>query len=370
MSIKPNYPDSSNGSPARISDIARECGLSAMTISRAMRNAYGVNPATRQRVLQVAERMGYIRNQIASNLVRRCTQTVGVVIPDVDRSIFPAVLKGIESVVGPEGYGILLFCSYDSTHREVELAQALLEQRADGIILVPTSIEDGPRTIEMIERQHRPLVLMDRLVPGFDGDSVTVDDEEGAYRATRHLIDQGFERIVHLAGPPTIWTARERLRGFCRAMQESGRKRDADQVVATEFAIEAGYEAMEKVLAAPRRPDAVFCANDPIAMGAYKALQHHGIDIPHEMGLVGFSDTLEADLMGVPLTTVAQHPLQMGRHSGRLLLNRMRGGSRAKLPPQNVVVKTRLVVRASSVRNGSARPIVSRSRVISQSAVD
>jgi LacI family transcriptional regulator len=338
----------------RISDIARECGLSSMTVSRAIRNTYGVDPRTRQKVLATAERLGYVRNKIASNLVQQRTQTIGVVLPDIERSIFPAVLKGIESAVSPQGYGILLSCSEDDLEREQAMVQALLEQQVDGIILAPSSMKSSALVIERIRKQKRPLVLVDRMTPAFEGDAVTVDDEIGAYTATRHLIENGYRRILHLGGPQTVWTAVERERGFRRAMTDARRKIDASTIVHTGLTVDDGMQAMEKVLNGRTRPDAIFCWNDPVAMGVYKTLVRRGIVAGEEIGLVGFSDTLEAEIMGVPLTTVAQHPRQIGFHAGRLLMNRLGGGPGEK-PAEHCIVKTELIVRASSVRSSSVR---------------
>lgn len=332
-------------------DIAKTCGLSVMTVSRALRDTHVVNPQTRARVLAEARRMGYVPNRLASSFGRQKTMSVGVVIPDIDHTLFPALIKSIEAALGAEGYHLLLCCSYDRPEKENSEIQALLERRVDGIILAPASIQLSREAVGRVQAMGCPLVFVDRLIPDLEADTVTVDDFEGAFQAVAHLIGQGYRAITHLAGPEGVWTAEERLRGYRRAMEQGGLSVREGAIVRGGLTVADGEAAMEKILSRSKRPDAVFCCNDPIAVGAYKALRRHGLRIPEAIGLVGFSDILEAEIMEVPLTTVAQDAGLLGLETARLLLSRMRGSGRGEAVIHRVI-KSWLVVRRSSQRGG------------------
>ncbi len=330
-----------------LKDIARECALSVMTVSRALNNAYGINTKTRERVLEVAGSMGYVPNRLASNLVQRKTMTIGVVIPDVEHSIFPAFLDGLEQVLSAEGYHLFLCCSYDRPDKEFQEVMALLERRVDGILLAPSSVKESSRIVERILDLHCPLVLVDRLIPDITVDSITVDDYRGALAAVTHLIERGYKRIAHIAGPQSIWTARERHRGYQAALKKAGRAFDAGDVVSSSLTVAGGENAMEQMLGSPNRPDAVFCVNDPVALGAIMVLGRAGLTIPGDMALVGFSNVLETELLAVPLTTVTQDAGQLGREAAERLLLRLREEG-ANVSPSRRVIPTQLVVRRSS----------------------
>jgi LacI family transcriptional regulator len=330
-----------------LKDIARACALSVMTVSRALNNAYGIHSKTRERVLQVAREMGYVPNRLASNLVQRKTMTIGVVIPDVDHSIFPALLAGLEQVLSAEDYHLFLCCSYDRPDKEFREVMALVERRVDGILLAPSSVKDSRQIVERVQELHCPLVLVDRLIPGVTVDSVSVDDYRGAQAAVSHLIARGYRRIAHIAGPQSIWTARERQRGYQAALKKAGIAPVAEYVVTSGLTVDGGENAMEQILNLPTRPDAVFCVNDPAALGAIKALGRAGLAIPGDMALVGFSNVLETELLAVPLTTVTQDAGRLGREAATLLLQRLRDEASDR-PTSRQVIPTELVVRRSS----------------------
>ncbi len=349
MSVSEPKPRRLKRADKRVSlkDVARACSLSVMTVSRALNNAYGIHSKTRERVLLVAREMGYVPNRLASNLVQRKTMTIGVVIPDVDHSIFPALLAGLEQILSAEDYHLFLCCSYDRPDKEFQEVMALLERRVDGILLAPSSVKESRQIAERIQGLNCPLVLVDRLIPGVMVDSVTVDDYRGALAAVSHLIARGYRRIAHIAGPQSIWTARERHRGYLAALKKAGLTPVGDYVAPSSLTVAGGESAMEQILSLPTRPDAVFCVNDPVALGAIKTLGRAGLAIPGDMALVGFSNVLETELLATPLTTVTQDAGQLGREAATLLLERLRDEA-ANRPASRRVIATELVVRRSS----------------------
>ena len=320
-----------------------------MTVSRALRNAYGISPKTRDKVIGIASEMGYVPNKVASNLAQRRTQTIGVVLPDIAHSIFPELFKSMETVLGAQDYRLFLTCSYDQPEKEFLEVIALLERRVDGIIIAPVSNEKSRKSIHKIKALNVPLVLIDRIIPDENTDSVAVTDFQGAFEVVTHLIDEGFQNILHFSGPDDVWTSCERKRGFEEAMQAAGRTVTSDQIIKTGFSVPDGIEGMKKVLAQDKLPDAIFCANDPVALGAFKILRQHGIAIPDQIALAGFSDIMESSIIETPLTTVRQDTEALGREAAKILLSRLNN----ELQDQQTIEKqipTELIIRASSLK--------------------
>jgi len=346
-------PAPSRKRPSQVSlhDIARICSLSVMTVSRALSGKGAVHPKTRERVLSAARKMSYVPNRLATNFWRQKTHSVGVLIPDIEHSIFPAVVRGIESVLSGANYHLYLSCSYDNPHREQEEVQAMLERRVDGILLAPSSMKESVATVSRIRTLGCPFVLLDRLIPGLEADAVTVDDYAGAFAAVTHLVKQGYRRILHLAGPADIWTCAERERGYRAALEKAGLEFRPGDVVHTGLSVEDGETAMIRILGgAPLQADAVFCVNDPVAVGAFKTLRKCGLRVPSDLGLVGFSGTLESEIMETPLTTVRQEARLIGQRAAQILLSRMTSETPGGESPLHEVVPTTLLVRESSLR--------------------
>lgn len=329
-----------------LQDIASKCSLSVMTVSRAINNAYGINPHTRERVLKVAREMGYIQNRLAANLSEQRTMTIGVVIPDIDHSIFPAIVKGLESALSAEGYRLFLCCSYDKPGKEYQEVQALLERCVDGVLLAPSSTAESRESVERLIQAHCPVVLMDRRLKDDRVDAVIYDDYGGAREAVYHLLSRGYRQIAHITGPSDVWTCAERLRGYRAALDEAGMAWQKEAVVECGLDIADGEAAMQRLMDRGLEIDAVFCFNDPQAIGACRTLQRRGLRIPRDMGLVGFSDTLESAINAIPLTTVQQDPALLGQHAASLLLGRISGEE--EVSPRNIVLPTQLIPRLST----------------------
>ncbi len=333
-----------------LKDIAVAAGVSVMTVSRALRNAPGIGAARRRQILRLAEDLGYVRNKLASSMVARRTQTVGVILPEIEHTIFPAMLRGLEDVLSAAGYSLLFCCSYENAGKEYNETLRLLENRVDGIIMTPVSMRQSLAAAEAVRRQHCPLVLMDRRIPDFDCDSIVVDDFEGAYSAVMHLVQQGCQRIGHLGGNPETWVASERLRGYRGALAEAGMAWCDEHVIVTADTVAGGEFAMKQMLDRKLGLDAVFCVNDPVALGAFRTLSREGFRVPEDIALVGFSATLDSEIMRVPLTSVFQDGKVIGEEAARTLLGQIHGHRSAGFVEQ--VLRTHLIVRQSSQRLG------------------
>lgn len=324
-----------------------------MTVSRVFSGRAPVDQKTRARVLKAARTLGYRPNQIAQSLALSRTRTIGVVVPEISHSFFPEAIRGIEEVTYREGYHLLLMHSAETVEREQDALVTLESKRVDGILLsVAQDVRSAAPYRRVLDRGI-PLVFFDRCVRGIGAACVGIDDEESACLITRHLLQHGYRRIAHLAGPRHLLISRERLAGFIRAHAEAGVHHDEALVVQAGFHEDAGHAAMRSLLALPseQRPRAVVAINDPAAYGAMRAVAEAGLVVPEDIAVVGFSDDLRAALMPVPLTTIRQPAYDLGRAAAERLIAAIRGEPGVR---RSQTVQTELIVRRSCGCGGPA----------------
>jgi DNA-binding LacI/PurR family transcriptional regulator len=330
------------GRSATISEVAARARVSTATVSRVVAGTVRVSDGLREQVLRAVSELDYRPNRVARNLRVRATRTIGVVIPDIVNPFFTAVVRGIEDALQPEDYTLLLGNSDGRGERERLYLDTLRAEGVAGILFVPS---DGrPHAYRSLGQAGIPVVAMDRSPAGLDVDLVAVSNEEGAHDAVAHLCGHGWKRVGMVAGPAHLNVARERERGYERALREAGMAVDPDLVRRADFKEHGGYDAMRSLLDVAHRPTAVFVANNLMAMGALHALGDAGVRIPQDMGIVCFDDVPWGAWLQPPLTVVAQPAFELGASAARILLGRLRDpGS----PVRKVVLPTRLLVRAS-----------------------
>jgi LacI family transcriptional regulator len=331
-------------------DVARDLNVSVVTVSKALRDRSDISPATKKRILKRLRELNYRPNWIARSLVSGRTHTIGLVVPDLMSSFFAEVAKGISEKTRPHGYQVVISISEEDAKLEQEEIDLLLARRVDGLILASAQSPSRNELFHAIEDHKVPYVLIDRKIGGLKANYVGVDDKEVGRMATGHLIACGCRSIAHIRGP-SIGTAMGRLAGYRKALAEHGLEVPAGFVVHGGYEDGIGYQAMRRLLALPNRPDGVFCFNDPVAVGAVKAILEAGLKIPADIAVVGVGNVHYSDLLRVPLSTVDQSSAHVGRHAAELLLQLIekhaRGTRTILLPPQ-------LIVRDSTQRNGGS----------------
>ncbi|MEQ3549200.1 LacI family DNA-binding transcriptional regulator [Pseudonocardia nematodicida] len=325
--------------PSTLREVGLRAGVSAMTVSRALKDDPRVAPETKQRVREAAAELGYRRNEMARSLrMGRTSGMVGLVVTNLANPFYSQMALGAEEVVAERGMKVVLSNTDDDEAREREVVDDLAARRVDGMIVVPAGREQahlGPGPLSGL-----PVVLAARPPSGVVADCAVLDDVGGTREAIARLVADGHRRIGFL-GPSATWTSDERLRGYRSVLGEAGIAVDARLERCSQRDVPSAERAAAELLDLPDPPTAIFGANSRNTIGAYRAIRRAGRT---GVALSGFDDFDLADMLEVPLTVVAYDPGDMGRAAARLLLDRIdeRPGADSS-EPRRVVVPTRIV---------------------------
>jgi LacI family transcriptional regulator len=336
-----------------IKDIARELGISPSTVSRALKDHPDISVQTKKAVNELAEKLNYQPNIVALNLRQKKTNTIGVILPELVHFFFSTVISGIESVAYEAGYNVILAQSNESYEREKTDIKALFNSRVDGMLISISRETTNYDHIEAILSKGMPMVFYDRMYTNPNTSKVIVDDYVGAKEAVLHLIEQGCKRIAHLESAPGLSIAVDRKRGYYDALRENNIPIKENMVVqCPNGSLEDGAKATKKLLALSPPPDAIFANNDMLAMGAMMTIKEKGLKIPQDVALMGFSNWFFSQLMDPPLSSVDQPGYEMGQEAARLLIRQIEMKDKEQFDPipETKILKTRLVIRGSSMK--------------------
>jgi LacI family transcriptional regulator len=296
-----------------IHDIARELNISASTVSRALHDHPRISKATRDAVRQVAEKYNYQPNVMASSLRQGKSHTVGVIVPRINRNFFANVIGGMEEVLAASGYHLMICQTHEGFKNEKIALQTLVNARVDAIILSVSMETTGGDHIKSILDRGIKLFFFDRIIESLDVGSVVIDDRLGAYLNVRHLIGQGYQRIIHVAGAGHINIYKDRKMGYLDAMAESGIDVFPEWIMEKPLVLEGGKSAFHEGMKHRSKPDAFFCAGDYAALGILQAARESGVRIPGDLGVTGFANEPFTAYLQPSLTTVDQRGVEMGR---------------------------------------------------------
>jgi LacI family transcriptional regulator len=329
---------------ANMQEIARIAGVSLGTVSHVLNNTAKVSEPKRARVLEAVQAAGYQPSQLARGLRRDATNMIGMVIPDITNPFFPAVVRGAEDVAFSNGYRLIL-CNTDNDHsKEIMHLNELRTYLPAGLIVIPSNFSDLTTQAESYRRAGSGVVCIDRLPRNWSGDSVTANNEAGAYDATRHLIQLGHTKLATITGPLHLTNAMDRLGGFKRAVKEAKLHLFPEYVQETTFDKQGGHAKTLILLRLIPRPTAIFAGNDMIALGALLAVREAGLRCPEEISIMGFDDLDLAETTNPSLSSVAQPGYQLGTTAAQILLDRRDGDTS---PAKHIVLETLLHLRNS-----------------------
>jgi len=331
--------------PVTMQDIAKSLNVSVVTVSKVLRNKGKISAATRKRVLRRAKELNYQTNWIARSLVTRRTYTIGVLLPDFTHPFFAEIAKAIADTVRPHGYHVIISYFEEDPELERNEVNSLIARQVDGLIVA--SAHSCPELFHEIQKREVPLVLIDRPIARLRVSYVGSDNEAIGNLATKHLIGRGCRRIAHLRGPE-LGIADARLAGYRQALKKHGMAVSGRYIVGARYLDSSGYSAMRELLQVSPRPDGVFCYNDPVAIGAIKAIRDAGLRVPEDIAVVGAGNVHYSDVLAVPLTAVDQGTEEIGKRAAELLLGQI--GEKRKARIKRVLIAPRLVPRQSTQR--------------------
>ena len=333
----------------RLKDIARDLGVSVITVSKALRDHSDISQETKSRVLKRCKEMNYRPNLAARALVTGRTNLLGFVVPDLLHSFFSEIVRGVSSALQNTEYTLVTTSSEQDPKREKQAVEQFIARRVDVLL-----VASAQWTVEMFRRVEEagiPYILIDRSFAGLAAHFIGVNDDEVGALATRHLAEVGCKRIAHIGGSelsPVVG----RMEGYKRTLLKLGLPSDPELIYNVEHVEElgdaTGYQATKKLLALSPRPDGIFCYNDAIAYGAISAVLDADLRVPEDVAIVGCGNILYNKFLKIPLTSVDQQTAQIGQRAGKLALQLIEAGE--PVPPQRILLEPKLILRQSTQR--------------------
>ncbi|ELK47774.1 LacI family DNA-binding transcriptional regulator [Halobacillus sp. ACCC02827] len=293
---------------ATIKDVAKLAGVAVSTVSYALNDSNKISLETKRRVKEAASALNYQKNGIASDLKKHRTNTIALILSDLSGPYYSELIKGVQDVAVSNGYDLIACSSVGG--KESTAVKFLREKRVDGAIILAHNIDDDI-AVEAA-REGFPLVVLDRKLNNDNIYHVEVDNEHGGFIATEYLIKYGFKKIGYVSGPSNSYDNKRRLEGFKKALDMHNIVFQSKWKVSGDFTREGGYRAAKLLIAQQEMPEAVFFANDEMAIGGLKAFEEYGIKVPEDISIIGFDDIQISEFVSPPLTTVSQPKYEVG----------------------------------------------------------
>jgi LacI family transcriptional regulator, galactose operon repressor len=347
-----------------IRDVARLADVAVGTVSKVLNSKGTVSPKLRQRVLSAMEALDYRPDQVARSLKVRQTQTIGMVIPDITNPFFGDVVRGVEAEARARGYSLILCDSNEDPATEQADLDTLFARRVDGVLIAPAGDTPAPDRVAL---RRFPLVFFDRIPPGFTGSAVLTNNLEAVFEATRHLMAMGHRRLAIITGRPNLSSARDRLEGFRKALQQEGVLLRSEYLRQGDFQVESGYNCGLELLRLPSPPTAIFSCNNQMTLGLMRAVAELHVPCPAQVSVLGFDDFLWAANFSPRLTAIAQPSFEMGKLATQMLLGKINSLREKACDDQEqvLVLKAELRLRDSTAAPcpedalaGSAKPAI------------
>jgi DNA-binding LacI/PurR family transcriptional regulator len=345
----------SGNNPADLESVAKHAGVSISTVSRALTRPDRVATATRERVLEAVEELGYAPNQLARSLRMQGSRTIGLIISDILVPFHSEVAKGVEDLASAHHYTTILCNSSEDSKKEKQYLELLKGFKVGGVILEPTEV--GVATIEALARAGTPVVEVDRISGAKGVRAVLSDNVEGARQAANYLLGLGHSSFGVIAGDTKITSGRERLQGFHEELQSAKIKLEAHRIITCHNTDSSGYDALLEIFKNPDPPKALFVCNAQMMGGVLRAVRELGLRVPKDLSLIGFDDSTWASVVDPPITVIAQQAYELGRMAAQMILDSIEG---KKIKAGVTRLKTKLIERESCARVPSKKQTSSR----------
>lgn len=329
-----------------IYDVAKKAGVSIATVSKVINNTGNMRESTRQRVKEVMEELNYYPNVLASALMGKGTKTIGFLVQDISNPFFSQLAKVIEDRVHEKGFNVFISSTDDDEVKEKKYIELMEQKQVDGFI-VSSTYKNKDILKNLIERDL-PLIMLTQDDPELNVSKVSIDDFKGGYEATSHLLQNGHRKIAIIAEKLSN-SSDKRLEGYLSALKTYDVQVNKDLIIRINPSIENGMKSLNMLLKLAReyRPTGIFACNEQLAIGVMLAAREHGIQIPNELSLVGFDDTILATTTVPRLTTIAQPIEEMGRKTVDLLIEEIESGVSKQ---ERVLFNPQLIIRETTGR--------------------
>jgi LacI family transcriptional regulator len=334
-----------------IYDIAQKLELSSATVSRALQDNPAINKNTRKRIQDAAKALGYRHNTFASSLRTQKTNTIGIIVHELNSNFITSVLSGIEKVTTEAGYDLIITHSSESFKKEMANANNLFHKRVDGLIASLAFDTKNLDHYKQYEEKGIPIIFFDRVEENSDSTKVIIDNYKGGYHATQHLIEQGCKRIVLVTANLSRNVYAQRHKGYSDALFDNNIPYNNEYVLIKDLSEQCGMEAALQILKMKPLPDGAFITNDFSAAVCMQTLKEHGIRIPEDIAMVGFNNDAIGKIIEPQLTTIDYPGVDIGEIAARNLINHLKGISDIK-NTNTIVVRSNLIIRKSSLKNG------------------
>jgi len=337
-----------------IYDIARQLNISAATVSRGLKDHPAINKSTRKKIQDLARQLGYRSNTFASNLRKKNTNTIGVIVPRLSSYFMSNVIAGMEHIATAEGYNLIISQSLETLQKEQANVDTMFNSRVDGLLVSLSYETENLNHFDPFLKKNIPVIFFDRIKEHKQCMGIVIDNYHSAYEVTKHLLDEGCRRIMHIGGNTISQVYADRLRGYKKALSDYKIAPDAKLIITNNLSEDAGIEAAEYILKLKHRPDAVFSANDACAVYCMRTLKQAGLRIPDDIAFAGFNNDPMSKVVEPNLTTVNYPGYAMGEAAATQLINHLNGIT--SISSTNIIIlRSELIIRESSLKKKSKK---------------
>lgn len=334
-----------------IVDVAKKLNVSTSTVSRALNDHHSISKKTKQKVRKAAEELNYSPNNVAASLRSGKVNSIGVIIPKINSSFMSNCIFGIESVTYPAGFNLIICQSNENYEKEMHNVKALIDSQVSGIMLSLSNETIEINHLKNIIDKNIPLVMFDRISEVLDVDAVVNDDFKITMDAIEHLHSKNYKKIAIISGPTHIYVYNNRMQGYLEALKTFNLKKNEEWVVKGIQTKQDAYQTTQNLFKGKIKPDAIFCTSDTIALGALEALKELKLNVPNDVGVIGYSNDIFTEITQPTLTSVEQYPQDIGANAASIMLDLIKNKSMLNINShKKIYIKPSLIIRDSSSR--------------------
>ncbi|QNL49324.1 LacI family DNA-binding transcriptional regulator [Olivibacter sp. SDN3] len=335
-----------------IYDIAAALNISPTTVSRGLKNNPAIKKSTRKKIAETAKSMGYRSNAVASSLRTNRTNTIGAIVPRLNSHFMSDTIAGIEKVINDAGFNLIISQSQEMVDKEIKNANTMFNNRVDGLLVSLAYDTESIQHFDQFLKKQIPVIFFDRIFDHPNFPNIVLDNYRAGYEATKHLIDQGCKKLVHITANLSKNVYQDRWKGFRDALKDHDLPYSDDSLLLNGLSQEDGIQAAHQIINRKEIPDGVFVSNDNCASSCMHELKQHGLHIPNDIAFVGFNNDPVSKVIEPTLSSINYMGFQMGELAAKTLINHLYNNQPISLT-HSIVLRHELIVRDSSLKNNN-----------------